>query len=103
MERLQNRSSSVASESHNWTIYNDSKSCSLSFSNTTLLKLTGSTKEEFTCSDGSCMHLSNLFTLILMMLSIIRSCVHMTDRCNGVNDCTDETDEEDCEAFVRAP
>ena len=38
---------------HKWTVYNDSKSCSLASSYTTVLKLTGCSGEEFTCSDGS--------------------------------------------------
>ena len=49
---------------HMWTIYNDSKSCSLASKYKIALKLTGCSHEEFTCSDGSCMHLSNLFILI---------------------------------------
>ena len=67
---------------HEWTIHNDSKACSLASSYTTRLKLTGCSEEEFTCSDGSC--------------------VHMTSRCNGKNDCSDETDEAECKAFVQS-
>ena len=65
-----------------WTVYNDSKDCSLTSSYTMVLKLTGCSEEEFTCSDGSC--------------------VHMTSRCNGKNDCSDETDEAECKAFVQS-
>ena len=46
-----------------WTIHNDSKSCSASTSYTRVLKLTGCNEEEFTCNDGNC--------------------VPMTSRCNG--------------------
>ena len=67
---------------HTWTIHNDSRSCSLASSYTTVLKLTGCSEEEFTCSDGSC--------------------VSMTSRCNGKNDCSDETDEAECKAFVQS-
>ena len=67
---------------HTWTIHNDSRSCSLASSYTTVLKLTGCSEEEFTCSDGSC--------------------VHMTSRCNGKNDCSDDTDEAECKAFVQS-
>ena len=45
-------------------------------------ELTGCSEEEFTCSDGSC--------------------VSMTSRCNGKNDCSDETDEAECKAFVQS-
>ena len=37
-----------------WTIHNDSKSCSASTSYTRVLKLTGCGEGEFTCSDGQC-------------------------------------------------
>ena len=47
-----------------------------------MLKLTGCSEEEFTCDDGSC--------------------VPMTDRCNGKRDCADETDEDECKAFVQS-
>ena len=67
---------------HTWTVHNDSRSCSLASSYTTVLKLTGCSEEEFTCSDGSC--------------------VSMTSRCNGKNDCSDETDEAGCKAFVQS-
>ena len=67
---------------HTWTVHNDSRSCSLASSYTTVLKLTGCSEEEFTCSDGSC--------------------VSMTSRCNGKNDCSDETDEAECKAFVQS-
>ena len=67
---------------HEWTVYNDSKSCSLETSYTTVLKLTGCSEEQFTCDDGSC--------------------VPMMDRCNGKRDCSDETDEAECKAFVQS-
>ena len=67
---------------HEWTVHNDSKSCSPATSYTTVLKLTGCSEKEFTCDDGSC--------------------VPMTDRCNGKRDCSDETDEAECKAFVQS-
>ena len=67
---------------HKWTLHNDSKLCSIFKTYTTELKLTGCSKEDFTCSDGSC--------------------VHMTQRCDGKNDCSDETDESECKAFVQS-
>ena len=89
-----------------WTIYNDSKSCSLATSYKIALKLTGCSDEEFTCSDGLGMTMINTIinkiVMIILILIFVRSCVHMTARCNGKNDCSDETDEEDCEAFVFA-
>ena len=93
-----------------WTIYNDSKSCSLATSYKIALKLTGCSDEEFTCSDGLGMTMINtiinkivmIFLILIILIIIVRSCVHMTSRCNGKNDCSDETDEEDCEAFVFA-
>lgn len=76
------KKSSLLLGRHDWTVHNDSKSCSLATSYTTVLKLTGCSKEEFTCDDGSC--------------------VSMTDRCNGKRDCLDETDEAECKAFVQS-
>ena len=35
---------------HNWTIYNDSKLCSLDSSYTTVLKIIGCSQKEFTCN-----------------------------------------------------
>ena len=67
---------------HKWTLHNDSKLCSIFKTYTTELKLTGCSKEDFTCSDGSC--------------------VPMTQRCDGKNDCSDETDESECKAFVQS-
>ena len=74
--------SSLSLGRHNWTVHNDSKSCSLSPTYTTVLKLTGCSKEEFTCDDGSC--------------------VPMAERCNGKTDCLDETDEAECKAFAQS-
>ena len=65
-----------------WTFYNDSKSCSLKSTYTTVLKLTGCSDEEFTCDSGSCVPLSA--------------------RCNGRSECLDETDEAECKAFVQS-
>ena len=67
---------------HKWTLHNDSKVCSVAATYTTELKLTGCSKEDFTCGDGSC--------------------IHMTQRCDGKNDCSDETDESECKAFVQS-
>ena len=36
---------------HKWTVYNDSKLCSIASTYTTKLKLTGCSKEDFTCGD----------------------------------------------------
>ena len=67
---------------HNWTIYNDSKLCSLDSSYNTVLKLIGCTIEEFTCNNGIC--------------------VDMASRCDGKNDCADESDEAGCKSFVQS-
>ena len=55
-----------------WTIHNDSKSCSLAPTYTTVLKMTGCSTEEFTCDDGSC--------------------VPMADRCNKKRECDNDDD-----------
>ena len=55
-----------------WTIHNDSKSCSLAPTYTTVLKITGCSIEEFTCDDGSC--------------------VPMADRCNKKRECDNDDD-----------
>ena len=59
---------------HMWTIYNDSKSCSLASSYKIALKLTGCSDEEFTCSDGLGMTMINnkiinkIFMIILTLI-----------------------------------
>ena len=67
---------------HNWTIYNDSKLCSLDSSYTTVLKMIGCSQKEFTCNNGIC--------------------VDMASRCDGKNDCADESDEAGCRSFVQS-
>jgi len=67
---------------HNWTIYNDSKLCSLDSSYTTVLKMIGCSQKEFTCNNGIC--------------------VDMATRCDGKNDCADESDEAGCKSFVQS-
>ena len=67
---------------HNWTIYNDSKLCSLDSSYTTVLKMIGCSQKEFTCNNGIC--------------------VDMATRCDGMNDCADESDEAGCKSFVQS-
>ena len=64
-----------------WVIYNDSDECSQISPYTRVLKLTGCSKEEFTCDNGSC--------------------VPMSSRCDGKSDCSDEADEAECKAFIQ--
>ena len=59
-----------------WTIYNDSRKCSSKFSFKAKLTLSGCSKTEFTCIDGSC--------------------VPMDVRCDGRVNCRDKSDEEGC-------
>ena len=66
---------------HNWTIVNDTQSCSKGKPYTTQLKLTGCDEsDQFTCSDGQC--------------------VSMDQRCNQIPDCRDESDEMQCNILV---
>ena len=59
-----------------WTVYNDSRECNPNFSYMVTLTLTGCSKTQFTCTDGSC--------------------VEMDERCNGRVDCEDKSDESGC-------
>ena len=56
---------------HMWTIYNDSKSCSLATSYKIALKLTGCSDEEFTCSDGLGMTMINTIINKIVMIILI--------------------------------
>ena len=54
-----------------WTIYNDSKSCSLATSYKIALKLTGCSDEEFTCSDGLGMTMINMIINKIVMIILM--------------------------------
>ena len=56
---------------HMWTIYNDSKSCSLASSYKIALKLTGCSDEEFTCSDGLGMTMINMIINKIVMIILM--------------------------------
>ena len=64
----------------NWTIYNDSKECSLEGKYKWLLVMTSCVDDEFTCHDGSC--------------------IAMALRCNGQMNCNDRSDESLCQPFT---
>ena len=59
-----------------WTVYNDSRECNPNFSYKVFLTLSGCSKSQFACTDGSC--------------------VEMEERCDGRLDCPDKTDESGC-------
>ena len=63
-----------------WTVYNDSKRCSSETQYDVLLTLTGCSEQEFTCREGFC--------------------VAMEQRCDGVVDCRDKSDEVGCSKVV---
>ena len=63
-----------------WTVYNDSKRCSSETKYEVVLTLTGCTEQEFTCREGFC--------------------VAMEQRCDGVVDCRDKSDEVGCRKVV---
>ena len=66
---------------HNWTIENDTHSCSKGKPYTAELKLTGcSDQEQFTCDNGDC--------------------VSMGKRCDQIPDCRDKSDERQCNVLV---
>ena len=65
---------------HVWTISNDSEECQDGQSYTTMLKLTGCKRGEFTCDDGQC--------------------IKMEERCDQVTDCRDESDENGCRVII---
>ena len=73
--------STFALGSHNWVITNDNKVCSIKGeSYSKHLKLTGCREGEFTCSDGQC--------------------IKMDERCDQINHCKDDSDEENCYLLV---
>jgi hypothetical protein len=63
-----------------WTVHNDSKRCSSDSQYDVTLTLTGCTDDEFTCREGFC--------------------VSMEQRCDGVVDCRDKSDEVGCSKVV---
>ena len=71
---------SYALGKHSWLIRNDSYECSRGEPYQLELKLTGCNLGEFTCDDGQC--------------------IGMTQRCDQVFDCSDESDEVNCKILV---
>ena len=65
---------------HDWTIENDTSICGLGQPYTKQLKLSFCREDQFTCNSGQC--------------------VRMEDRCDQLADCTDESDEEDCQLLL---
>ena len=67
--------------SHQWTISDDNKGCSIrGRPYTRILKLTGCQDGEFTCNDGQC--------------------ISTMERCDQVVHCADESDERECSLLV---
>ena len=65
---------------HDWVIFNESRTCTSEFEYHTKLSLTACTDTEFTCDNGLC--------------------VDMDERCNGRVNCLDQSDETDCDIIV---
>ena len=65
---------------HNWTIYGDKTCSDDSESFSTQLKLSGCKDGNFTCNDGQC--------------------IKMSQRCDQLPDCRDESDEKNCNILV---
>ena len=63
-----------------WLIQQDSRACNNRQPYSTTLKLTGCNEDEFTCSDGQCIDISQ--------------------RCDQINTCRDKSDEEDCQGDI---
>ena len=65
---------------HEWTIESDSEKCRDSNLQKRLLKMSGCSEGQFTCSNGDC--------------------IMMTERCDEMLNCKDGSDEEDCKTVV---
>ena len=71
---------SMAIGTNLWTIHNDSQRCSSSSQYDVTLTLTGCSDDEFTCKEGFC--------------------VDMEQRCDGIVNCRDKSDEVGCSKLV---
>ena len=65
---------------HNWTVSNDVFECSNGQKYSTVLKLTGCKYDDFTCNNGQC--------------------IRMGQRCNQIPDCSDDSDEKNCQLLT---
>ena len=58
-----------------WTVYNDSRSCSPDASYKILLTLTGCGKHEFTCVDANCIPMESRCNIVdLFVINTVRCC-----------------------------